>query len=197
VFCSFNCARHFATGRFDPSPQIKEYQVKSLTDLFAAGIALWVLVAGCKPSAIQQAEYNKQQFLRGIDAINGKNFEALNDLVTANFVRHCQATPDVKVSSLEDFKKYLRQDSATFPDSRLTIDHVVAEGDFVAFHGTYVGTQKGPMGPFPPSNRQMSLEIVGLQRIENGKLAEMWVTWDNLAALTQLGYFPPPTRQTK
>jgi predicted ester cyclase len=161
------------------------------------GIALLLFIVGCRPSAVQKAEYNKQQFLRGIEAINSKNFEALNDLVTANFVRHCQATPDVKVNSREDFKQYLRQDSATFPDSHLTIDHVVVEGDFVAFHGMYVGTQKGPMGPFLPSNRQMSLEIVGLQRIENGKAAEMWVTWDNLAALTQLGYFPPPAQQTK
>jgi predicted ester cyclase len=171
--------------------------MKAQNHLFAVGIVLLVLVVGCEPSATEKAEYNKEQFLRGIDAINSKNFEALNDLVTANFVRHCQATPDVTVNSLEDFKNYLRQDSATFPDSRLTIDHVVVEGDFVAFHGTYVATQKGPMGPFPPSNKEMSLEIVGFQRIENGKLAEMWVTWDNLAALTQLGYFPPPTRQTK
>jgi predicted ester cyclase len=165
--------------------------------LLKTGITLFVFVAGCKPSAVQQAEYNKQQFLRGIEAINSKNLEALNDLVTSNFVRHCQATPDVKVNSLDDFKKYLRQDSATFPDSHLTIDQVFVEGDFVAFHGIYVGTQKGPMGPFPPSNKTMSLEIIGLQRIENGKAAEMWVTWDNLAALTQLGYFPPPQQQSK
>jgi predicted ester cyclase len=171
--------------------------MKAQNHLLVVGIALSVLMAGCGPSATEKAEYNKQQFLRGIDAINSKNFEALNDLVAANFVRHCQATPDVAVNSLEDFKNYLRQDSATFPDSRLTIEHVVAEGDFIAFHGTYVATQKGPMGPFPPSNKEMSLEIVGFQRIENGKLAEMWVTWDNLAALTQLGYFPPPTQQTK
>lgn len=165
--------------------------------ILASGMVLLLFIVGCKPSAVQQAEYSKQQFLRGIEAINAKNFEALNDLVTTNFVRHCQATPDVKVNCLDDFKNYLRQDSATFPDSRLTIDHVVAEGDFLAFHGTYVATQKGPMGPFPPSNKQMSLEIVGLQRIENGKAEEMWVTWDNLAALTQLGYFPPPTQQVK
>ena len=171
--------------------------MKPLNYIFAAGIALLAFVAGCKPSAIQQAENNKQQFLRGIDAINSKNFDALNDLAAANFVRHCQATPEVKVNSLADFKQYLRQDSATFPDSHVTIDHVVAEGDFVAFHGTYVATQKGPMGPFPPSNKQMSLEIAGLQRIENGKAAEMWVTWDNLAALTQLGYFPPPMQKSK
>jgi predicted ester cyclase len=48
------------------------------------------------------------------------------------------------------------------------------------------------MGPLPASNKHMSLEIIGLQRIENGKAAEMWVTWDNLAALAQLGHFPPP-----
>lgn len=171
--------------------------MKPLNYIFAAAIALLWLVAGCKPSATQQAENNKQQFLRGIDAINSKNFDALNDLGAPNFVRHCQATPDVKVSSLEDFKNYLRQDSATFPDSRMTIDHVVAEGNFVAFHGTYVATQKGPMGPFPPSNRQMSVEFAGVQRFKNGKVAEMWVTWDNLAALTQLGYFPPPTQKPK
>jgi hypothetical protein len=27
--------------------------------------------------------------------------------------------------------------------------------------------------------------------VEDGKLAEFWITWDNLTILTQLGYFPP------
>ncbi len=171
--------------------------MKPRNTILAAGIALLALVNGCKPSAMQQAEENKRVFLRSIDAINSKNFEALDDLGTVTFIRHCQATPDVKVNSLVDFKRYLRQDSATFPDSRMTIDHVVAEGNFVAFHGAYVGTQKGSMGPFPPSNKQMSVEIAGVQRFENGKVAEMWVTWDNLAALTQLGYFPPPMQKPK
>lgn len=170
--------------------------MKPPNNMFAIGIALLAFVGGCKPSAVQQAENNKQVFLRSIEAINSKNFEALDDLGTVNFVRHCQATPDVKVNSAEDFKNYLRQDSATFPDSRLTIDHLVAEGNFVAFHGTYVATQKGQMGPFPPSNKQVSLEIAGVQRFDNGKAAEMWVTWDNVAALTQLGYFPPPIQKS-
>jgi predicted ester cyclase len=159
--------------------------------LFAIAVTMLALAAGCTPSATQQAEKDKAVFLRGMEAISNKNFEALNDLVAPNFVRHCQATPDVKVNSLEEFKQFLRQDSATFPDSRMTIDRVIAEGGYVAFHGMYVGTQTGQMGPFPPSNKQMSLEIMGIQRIENGKAVEMWVTWDNLAGLAQLGYFPP------
>jgi len=103
----------------------------------------------------------------------------------------------VTVNSLEDLKAYLKQDAATFPDSRITIEMLVAEGDLVAFYCTYTGTQMGQMGPFPPSDRKTTLEFAGIHRVENGKLIETWLTWDNLTALTQLGHFPPTEQQTK
>ena len=65
----------------------------------------------------------------------------------------------------------------------------------MAFWLKYEGTQKGQMGPFPPSNKKMQLDIGGIFRIQNGKLAELWITWDNLASLIQLGHFPTPTKQ--
>lgn len=46
------------------------------------------------------------------------------------------------------------------------------------------------MGPFPATHRRMELEVIGIFRISRGKLAELWVTWDNLAALGQLGLMP-------
>ena len=165
--------------------------------LLLAGMAFVLCLIGCTSPAVQQAEKNKQLFVRGVEAINSRNWEALNDLIAQNYVRHCQATPDVKMTSLEEFKQYLKQDAATFPDSRMSIQQLVAEGDLLAFYCTYVGTQKGQMGPFPPSNRQMSLEFAGVHRIENGKLAETWLTWDNMAALSQLGHLPPPAQEPK
>lgn len=72
---------------------------------------------------------------------------------------------------------------------------MIAEGDLVAFYATYTGTQTGQMGPFPPTGKEMSVDCFGYHRIENGKIAETWVTWDNLAGLTQLGLFPPPGMQ--
>lgn len=165
--------------------------------LLVTAMTFLLIVIGCSSSVTQQAEKNKQLFFQGVEAINNRDWEALDDLIAPNYIRHCQATPDVKVNSLEDFKQFLKQDAATFPDSRMTIHHMVAEGNLVAFHGTYVGTQEGQMGPFPPTNKQMSLEFFGVHRIENGKLAESWLTWDNLAALTQLGHYPSPVQKTK
>jgi hypothetical protein len=33
-------------------------------------------------------------------------------------------------------------------------------------------------------------------RLQDGKIAEMWVTWDNVAILKQLGLFPSPAPDT-
>jgi predicted ester cyclase len=42
----------------------------------------------------------------------------------------------------------------------------------------------------------MQLEFAAFLRVEDGRIAEMWVTWDNMAALTQLGHLPPAPSQS-
>ena len=37
--------------------------------------------------------------------------------------------------------------------------------------------------------------FLGILRFEERKIAEMWVEWDNLNILTQLGHFPLPGEQ--
>ncbi len=128
-------------------------------------------------------------------AVNARDFDAVRKLLTPDFVRHCQATPDVTVSTAEQFIDYLKADAAIFPDSHQTLEHMVSEGDLVAFWIRYEGTQEGPMGPFPPSHKRMQLDASGMFRIRGGRLAELWVTWDNLAALAQLGHLPAPATQ--
>jgi len=85
---------------------------------------------------------------------------------------------------------YLRQDMAVFPDSVQTIKLLVAEGNLVAAWSTYEGTQRRPMGPFPPSGRKAQFDFGAVFRIEGGKIAEWWVTWDNMPILRALGHLP-------
>lgn len=134
---------------------------------------------------------NKALVRRFGEAMNSRQLDILDDIVDPHFIRHCQATPDVDVRSLQGFKEFLRQDTAVFPDSIQTARHAVAEGNLVAVWATYEGTQRGPMGPFPASGRRMKLDFAAFLRLENGKITEMWVTWDNGAALAQLGHLPP------
>lgn len=133
-------------------------------------------------------EENKALVRRLGEAIDTRRLDLLDDIVAQNFIRHCQATPQVDVRNLAAFKDFLRQDAAAFPDSTQTLKHLLAEADLVAIWVTYAGSQQGQMGPFPPSGRRVQIDFGAVLRVENGKVAEMWVTWDNMAMLAQLGH---------
>ena len=135
-----------------------------------------------------QERDNKQLVRRFVQAVNDRDYDALGAFVAPDFTRHCPATPDVEVRSLDDLRRFLEQDLEAVPDSVVTMERLVAEDEFVAFWATYSGTQLGPMGPFPPSGRRVVGPFAGYFRVENGKLAELHVTWDNVDMLTQLGH---------
>lgn len=141
---------------------------------------------------VEVSEANKELVRAFAEAGNENHLDAFDSLLTPDFVRHCEATPEIAVTTLEGFKEFYRETAKTFPDQRMTLDALVAEGDRVAFWGSFSGTQEGPMGPFPPTGKRMESQIGGMFRIEDGRIAELWVTWDNLAGLAQLGLFPPP-----
>lgn len=145
-----------------------------------------LLIVGC------QANHNKACFRRMVEAVNSRNLDALDAIIAPDYVRHCQATPDVDVRSLAEFKQFLRNDFLSVPDSVITTKFMVSEGDLQAFYCTYAGTQTGQMGPFPPSGRRINVDFSGVNRFENGKIVESWLTWDNLAGLVQLGHIKPP-----
>jgi predicted ester cyclase len=136
------------------------------------------------------ADQNKAVIRRFFDAWNSRHPELFDELVATNVVRHCEATPGLAASSLDDIKEFLRLDTAVFPDSIQTIRLLLAEDDLVAAWTTYEGTQSGQMGPFPPSNRRAKFDFGAVFRMADGKIAEWWVTWDNLTVLRALGHLP-------
>jgi steroid delta-isomerase-like uncharacterized protein len=135
-------------------------------------------------------EQNKTVIRRLLEAWNNRQPEAFDKLVAPDVVRHCQATPAVEVRSLDQLKKFLRQDTAIFPDSRQAIVRMVAEGDLVGVWGTYEGTQRGSLGPLPASGARTHFDFGAVFRMADGKIAEWWITWDNMTILRQLGYTP-------
>ena len=61
----------------------------------------------------------------------------------------------------------------------------------VAMYLTLTGTQDGAMGPFPPTGKKVEVRFLGIMRVENGEVSEIWAEWDNLGILMQLGHMPP------
>lgn len=139
---------------------------------------------------MESIEQNKTIIRRFLTAWNDRQPEAFDELVAPDVVRHSEATPGLEVRSLDQLKEFLRLDTEVFPDSVQTVKLLVAEGDLVGVWATYEGTQKGPIGPLPPSDARARFDFAGIFRIDGGKIAEWWVTWDNMTILRQLGHLP-------
>ena len=85
---------------------------------------------------------------------------------------------------------------AGVPDTRLTIEDMVAEGDKVAVRWTGQGTQRGELLGIPPTGRHIRVVGISIYRLAGGKIAEQWERWDKLELMQQLGVLATPAAPT-
>jgi predicted ester cyclase len=156
-------------------------------------ILISLLNISCDDKTQSHLEKNKE-IVRYImeEGVNNKNFEAFDKILGENYVRHCQAMPPgfQEIKSIDTMRDFLTQHFTAFPDWHEEILFMVAEGDKVAYISRGTGTQTGPMGPIPATGKFVSVDNYIIQRIENGKIVESWVSWDNIYYLNQLGLIP-------
>ena len=84
---------------------------------------------------------------------------------------------------------------SAFPDMKVTIDDMVAEGDKVAVKYTSLGTHKATFVGIPATGKQIVGKGVEIYRISAGKIAEIWVFPDSLGMMTQLGAIPSAAKK--
>lgn len=126
--------------------------------------------------------------------VNKANMDVFRAVLSPEYARHSQATTNTpEIRGIEQMLEFLRETFGTFPDWHEEIELLVAEGPYVACITRGTGTQRGPMGDLPPTGKTIEIMNFIFHRIEDGKIAETWIGWDNLAAMAQLGVLPPAT----
>src|SRR5262245_16436392 len=139
------------------------------------------------------SEHNKAVIRAFIEAVNQQEWPRLDELVAPDFVRHSSAFGQPQIHSRERFLEFLAGEARTFPDAHETVHFLVAEGDMVAVHSRFRGTQRGPLGPYPADGRSLSADFISIYRVTDGRIAEAWIEWDCLSGLIQLGHLAPPS----
>ena len=76
---------------------------------------------------------------------------------------------------------------AAFPDTRYTVEDVIAEGDRVVARWSMTAIHRGEWRGVPPTGNQIRFRGVNIYRIEGGKVAEIWNFRDDLGLFQQLG----------
>jgi steroid delta-isomerase-like uncharacterized protein len=81
----------------------------------------------------------------------------------------------------------MRRFITAFPDLRVTITDVVAEGDKVVIWYAVQGTQAGEFEGIAPTQKQVRWSGADLFRFENGRIVECRFLDDSLGLIRQLG----------
>ena len=92
-------------------------------------------------------------------AFNEKNPQAAAELLTDRYIQHSPPVPTGK----EGFLQAVPGVYAVFPNMKVEVKHIWADGDYVITHSLYQFTPDGP-----------GTAIVDIFRIENGKVDEHW-----------------------
>jgi steroid delta-isomerase-like uncharacterized protein len=119
---------------------------------------------------------------------NQKNAALVSELFAPNVSLR---TPDGVLTGLEGASFLLRAYSTAFPDFRLIVDDLLADGNKVVLQWTFTGTHRGPLADIPATGRQVSVPRgIAIFRIEGGKMTEGQFAWDKYALMQQLGVVP-------
>jgi predicted ester cyclase len=135
-------------------------------------------------------EQNKQVFGKVVEEAYSKgNLELLNEAFAPNFVEHQAGILPPTVEGVRKSIAYLRR---AFPDLKLTVEEITADGDKTWARITARGTHQGPFMGLAPTGKPYVITVFDECRFENGRIVEHWGVADQLALLTQLGGLPRP-----
>lgn len=123
------------------------------------------------------------------ELLSAGDVEGFGELLTDDFIEHEQLpglTP-----SRDGVKTFFRLQIAAFPDLRLAVEDVVADGTKVVARVRYTGTQQGEFQGMPATGKAVDVQLIDIFAFaDDGRAREHWGVIDLMTMMQQLGVVP-------
>jgi len=130
-------------------------------------------------------EQNKALVLQFYKAFDDRKMEQALELLSPNFVAHLAGIPEPL--DKQGFEQFGMSFYLAFKQGAHIFDEVVVSDNRVVTCGTFTAMHLGEFQGLPPTGKQISLSIMHIDRVENGKIVEHWGQGDALGLMQQLG----------
>jgi steroid delta-isomerase-like uncharacterized protein len=130
-------------------------------------------------------ETNKLLIQSGFEAWNTGGTEWIKQFTAPTF---CGYAPTGDIAGIDGYIAYFEALHTAFPDMKLTLDDLVAEGDTVVARYTFTGTNTGPLLTLPAvTGKSTTFAGITVFKIADGKIVATWNSFDRYRMLQQLG----------
>jgi predicted ester cyclase len=109
------------------------------------------------------------------------------EMCAPGFTAHIGGSPSMDIHG---FQQYQATYFASFSDTSITIDDMLAEGDKVAFRGVVRAIHTAEFMGIPASGKQVVVTVTGIAHLSEGKIVEWWNFPDRLSWMQQIGAIP-------
>jgi predicted ester cyclase len=138
------------------------------------------------------AKENKERIRQLFAVLNDQvwpkgNLNATDDFIAPDYVYHDAGGPR---RGREGFRELITLYRTAFPDARFTVEDQIAEGDQVLTRFSVRGTQRGAFMGIAPTGKPVTVSVLSLTRVANGKAVEEWERFDTLQMMQQIGELP-------
>lgn len=123
-------------------------------------------------------------------AFDERNIDQAIAVLAANFRAHMAGI--LETLGLPEFQTFGLSFYNAFTQGKHIFTEVVTTEDRVITSGTFCALHSGPFQGLPATHQRVSIEVMHIDRLENGKIAEHWGQGHALGLLQQLGLIVLP-----
>ncbi|HWH13839.1 MAG TPA: ester cyclase [Miltoncostaeaceae bacterium] len=116
----------------------------------------------------------------------GRRMDVIDELFAADHVYHDALLPDLPRGP-EGVRRRVEAYLGAVPDARLREEAWVADGDQAVLRWTWGGTNTGELMGMPATGRRAETTGMHMVRVQDGRIAETWVSFDAVGFMQQLG----------
>ncbi len=137
----------------------------------------------------RELETNKMIYRNFIQSLfNEGRLDKLSDFVAPNYTLH--HAPPGTATGPEAIRQVVSLFRTAFPDLKIVVEGLIAEGDTVAARSYLTGTHGGPFLGIAPTGNSVRMPSLTQVRISEGRLCESWVRNDMVGLFQQLEVRP-------
>jgi steroid delta-isomerase-like uncharacterized protein len=138
--------------------------------------------------SVDQEASNKATLRRFQEALSSSDWEVISKTIDE------VVEPDAKIrtplpieaTGAELLKEVFGRLLRAFPDLRVTVEDVIAEGDKVVARNTVTGTHQGEYMGLQATGKSVTYNEIFIARFAGGRIAETWGVVDVLSQMRQL-----------
>ena len=118
--------------------------------------------------------------------VNEGDIAAIDELFATTVAFHDSAAPGGNIRGTSNLKQFFTDLHTAFA-MHFTVEDMFAEGERVACRWTGHFIHRGEFAGIPPTGKEAIVPGMGIFKIAGGKIEEVWVNFDALGLMIQLG----------